>query len=792
MVGELGRGSQGVVYLATDPQLERQVAIKTLQVDVSENGNKKKRLMQEARTVSKLQHPNIVPVYEAADHEGKPYLVFEYVEGVSLREIIKKKAPLEARQAVSLMAQILDGVSYAHKRGIVHRDLSPANILIAGNDVPRVMDFGISVMTGANRHPEGDFSGTICYMSPEHFSKAPLLPQSDIFSLGLILYEMLVGKPPVEAENHFATMYKIAHEPFVPPSQKNQTLDEKLDRIVLKALERDLGLRYSDALDMRRDLEDYLYPREEGQEEGQVDHHATVDFLLRRMRHKSDFPTFSQYIMEINKKASSGELNYTSASQLANAIVKDYALTNKLLRLVNSAFYGQFAGKVTTVSRAVVVLGFEQVRLAAASLMLFEHLKNKSQSVELKDSTLSSFMSGMIAKDLADRIGMKTTEEAFICGMLHNLGKHLAIFYFPEEYAQIKRRMAQKDVSESTACRAVLGISYEELGAGIARSWKFPDKIANSMKALPRGKVEKAKSEDETLLNLSNFSNDLCRIAGDKAGEDRDAAMDALLKRYGESLPVSRKQISGVLESAMDKLAQYSTVLKINLKKSPFLNNLSSLSRSSEEEPVVPVATEKREEVPSPEAYAAFEMKESPVEADEGRDPVSILMNGIQDITNTLLEDYQLNDVLTMILETMYRGFGFNRVLLCLMDMNRSRLQARLGFGKDIEKVMDVFEFRINVRSADVFNIALSQMKDLGIENALSPGIKRGIPEWFLASVAAPAFVLYPIIVNKRPIGLIYGDKEEAGPVLGGAHLKYMKTLTNQAVLAIKQIRQRG
>lgn len=792
IIKELGRGSQGVVYLATDPQLERQVAVKTLHLNVSGNGERQTRLIQEARTVGKLQHPNIIPVYEAGEFDGMPYLVFEFVEGLSLRDLMKREGPFAVHRAADIMRQILDGISYAHEQGIVHRDMSPSNVLINKNDIPRIMDFGISIMTEGAENREKDISGTPCYMSPEHFSKNPIGPRSDIFSLGLIFYEMVVGKPALRADNDFAVMYKIAHDAVPAPSQQNEAVDQGLDSIILRALEKEPDARYTNAREMRMALDDYISPREsdDTEEHSNIDTNATVDFLLRRMRHKSDFPTFSSYIMEINRKASSGRLNVTSASQLANTIIKDYALTSKLLKLVNSAFFGQFSGRVTTVSRAVVILGFEQIRTAAASLLLFEHLQNKSQSMELGDAAISSFMSGMIAEDLAGRLGFKDTEEAFICAMLRNLGKHLVIFYFPEEYQQIKRRMIQKDIDELAASRAILGISYQELGAGIAKAWKFPEKIVGSMKTPPQGNVDRAKSGDEMLRNLSSFSNTLCHIASTLEGEERDKALRGLLRRFEKSVPIPKAQISKLLDSAREKVEAYSGTLKINTAKSQFLRNLAGYSRESQKthHPVKQEATSeeygKTSEIPQ---YQGLEIKDVVSSPEESRDPNVILINGIQEITNTLLEDYEINNLLNMILETMYRGFSFHRVLLCLADGKHTQVHARFGFGENVEKIIEDFSFKIQ-RAPDVFNIALSQGKDLGIDDTGDPRIQKGIPEWYRRLVAAPAFVLYPVLINKKPLGLIYADRESSGRVLQGDKLHYMKTLCNQAVLAMKQI----
>ena len=241
IVRKLGQGSQGVVYLAEDPRLERFVAIKTIDRLLSpEQG---RRLMDEARNISKMRHPNVVSVYEAGDDRGKPYVVFEYVEGISLSDLMKKEGTMVVHRAVSMMIQILDGIDYAHQMGIIHRDLNPSNIMIDRDSVARIMDFGLSIMIGA----VNEVAGTPYYMSPEHFSRSPLTPKADIFSLGLVFYEMLAGRPAFTGDNNFALMYRISHDPVEPPSRFNRAIDDALEGAILRALEKDPASRYEDA-----------------------------------------------------------------------------------------------------------------------------------------------------------------------------------------------------------------------------------------------------------------------------------------------------------------------------------------------------------------------------------------------------------------------------------------------------------------------------------------------------------------------------------------------------------------
>lgn len=802
---ELGKGSQGVVYLATDQHLERKVAIKTLHMHLSDDSDRKIRLLKEARTVSKLQHPNIIPVYDAGEYEDRPYLVFEYVDGISLKDYIKKRGILAVHKAVRVMIQLLEGIGCAHRAEIIHRDLSPNNIMIGGNDMPRIMDFGISIMTSAQDPRDSDLSGTPCYMSPEHFSKEPLGPQSDIFSLGLVFYEMLVGHPAIEADNNFAVMYKIANEPVERVSLKNETVDKDLDKIILKALEIEKGNRYSRAEDIKQDLQKYLYEKSDKEDSSGDDKggHSTLEFLLRKIRHRSDFPSFSKHVTEINQKASVSLANYSTASELANAILKDFSLTSKLLRLVNSSFYGQFSGKITTVSRAVVILGFEQVKMAASSILLFEHLKNQSQSEELQDAALGSFTSGVLAQELAVQIGFEEYEEAFISSMLHNLGRYLVMFYFPEEGRQIKDLMEQKGIDEKNAVRTILGISYEDLGIGVANKWNFPARILCGMQELPKGRLDRPLTEEDTLRNLAGFSNELCGAAGGKGG---DKAIKGLIDRYSTSLGIKKVHLPGLLGTAKKRIEEYSEALKLDLKKSRFMAQVGNYaqtghfsganekaaqrSRENSMDPDIAKLSKDPKQASRPETNE-IEIKDTLPEIEEADIKETggshiMLINGIQEITNILLEEYDFNDVLNMILETMYRGFGFNRVFLCLRNNVKRRVKAVYGFGKDADKVIRKFHFKTGSYS-DVFNLAIAKGKDLGINNAHDPRIKKGIPEWYLKSISAPAFVLYPLIINQRTLGLIYADRESKGPVLKGEELNYMKTLSNQASFVMQQ-----
>ena len=517
--------------------------------------------------------------------------------------------------------------------------------------------------------------------------------------------------------------------------------------------------------------------------------HSTVEFLLRRMRRSKNFPSISKYIAEINKKLTSTE-KYTSTSDLANVVLKDYALTTKLLRLVNSAFHGTPTKPINTISRAIVLLGFEQVRMAATSIILFEHLKGKNNVKELKDSAVSSFTSALFARNLGAKLPVDP-EEAYICALFQNMGKHLAIFHLPDEYKEIKRTMARKGIDERVASRMVLGRTFGELGIEIAEAWKFSNKIRNGMKLLPDGEVGKAGSEDDILQGVSNYANEICAIIGDTQGDERVQALESSRKRFSKCVPVSKKQFQELLDSSRHEIEQYSEIAEINIKDSNFIRALTSepevYDKTHPDRNTTPITRPKGQEITPGIEPTSGEKEVAPDDPykDESR---SILINGVQELTNTLVEDFELNDLILMILETMFRGFCFNCVIFCMMQPKRTRVQARFGLGRDVDTIIRNFGFKVE-KSSDLFNIAVSQARDFLIDDSNDPAIKAQVPRWYRKTVNAPSFIIYPIFIDKACLGLFYADKENEGPPIPESQLTFMKTLRNQLIIAIKQSR---
>ncbi len=256
---EIGRGGMGVVYLARDPFIDRHVAIKTSltspPTDPLEFDEYQHAFFNEARAAGKLTHRNIVAVYDASVDTQHSYLVMEYIEGSTLADFCRKDNLLPINKVVNVIFLCAKALNFAHEAGVIHRDIKPRNILMTQNGQPKISDFGIaSIQGGKGLDYETPMTGSICYSSPEQLRKDPLTQQSDIFSLGVVMYELLTGERPFEADTGVATFYKITHEDPVPVRTYRKELPESLERILANCLSRDLSNRYRNGLQLGQAL----------------------------------------------------------------------------------------------------------------------------------------------------------------------------------------------------------------------------------------------------------------------------------------------------------------------------------------------------------------------------------------------------------------------------------------------------------------------------------------------------------------------------------------------------------
>src|SRR2546427_2158371 len=249
----LGVGGSSQVYLARDQALNRDVALKVLDPAAAADGNTRRMFVKEARALAQLSHPNIVAVYDVGEVDGSPFIVMEYLAGGSLKQKIEGTGPLKTGEAVRVAIEVANGLAFAHSKGIIHADLKPSNILFDANDTAKICDFGIA------RTPQEDADtpqlfATAMYVAPERVEGKGASIASDVYGLGLVLYEMLVSKPPFTSTNASVLLRDHVVRQPVPPSHLRPSLPKELDTVALKALAKQPNLRYQKAHDFANAL----------------------------------------------------------------------------------------------------------------------------------------------------------------------------------------------------------------------------------------------------------------------------------------------------------------------------------------------------------------------------------------------------------------------------------------------------------------------------------------------------------------------------------------------------------
>jgi HD-like signal output (HDOD) protein len=486
-----------------------------------------------------------------------------------------------------------------------------------------------------------------------------------------------------------------------------------------------------------------------------------VRALLADLSKVRDFPAMSQVVSQVGRIADSEN---THTDELTKVILRDVALTNKLLRVVNSAHFGQFGNQpINTISRAIVIIGFDTIRDIALSLMLFEHLNNHAQADELKGEAVESFFSGILGRGLAARAGIRDKEEVFICTLFRNMGRMMARLHFHDKTRIAEQLMRERGISEEQAARRALGLSYDEFGQALGRHWHLPVALLQGMQPLPAGPVKIPTNDATRAQTLTNMAHELYQATRAAPPDKIQQAIVEVGKRYAQAVNIPVEHLAELVYEAGQAMEQEARILQVDVHHSPLVHRLLQ-----------------GEHAPAKE-------KDTPVEnAPASGEAADILITGLQDLTSMLLDDSRLSDLLQVTAELLYRSQCFDNVVICAVIPGGQELRARITLGGHAEALKKFLRIPLSF-TPDAFHAAISKGADLLIEDSGADNIRDRIPSWYHQNINAKSFLLLPILAGAKPVGLIYGDRRERSLRITPQTLGLIKALRNQITLAVRQ-----
>ncbi|WP_063548747.1 HDOD domain-containing protein [Burkholderia territorii] len=468
---------------------------------------------------------------------------------------------------------------------------------------------------------------------------------------------------------------------------------------------------------------------------------ALLDKLWARMNERGDFPLLSESLRATMAAMKNDDLDFTA---LVRVVLSDFALTQKVLRLANSAMYMAFGGNITTVTRALMVLGMDTVGHLVVGLKLVDHFHHSTpRRIDAKLELNRALLSGCVARKLTEHAELRGGEEAVVCTLMRQVGKLLVVCYLDSEWDRIRRRAAELNGDEAAACVDVLGVGFDEIGLEAAASWRLPDVIRAGMADGDGGSTRGASIDEDDidvdrqrprdacaddspdrvrwLRAVSRCSTDVAGALAMPAGPQRDAHIAVLAQHYGQELDID----ADALVEIADRLAREEASDTVMREIVELRANADAIARAQ----------------PEPEAC---------------------LEAGLADL-RALPSEHVLTPVLALASESLLAGLAFTRTVM-FVRREDGAFAARLGFGPDVDAALERLAFDERFEP-DVFHLAITNSVGIFIEQAQDPKMLKRLPAWYLDALPdTRAFVLLPVRVGTKTVGLLYGDWAGAQP----------------------------
>ncbi len=475
----------------------------------------------------------------------------------------------------------------------------------------------------------------------------------------------------------------------------------------------------------------------------------TLDLLAERIRQRGDLPGFSKVVSSIlNAMQAEDDREFN----LTKTVLSDPALTQRVLKLANSAMYSVFGQNINTVSKAVIVLGTEAIGHLALGLRLIDGLSSVSHASEIARNEMEkAVLAGHIARQVAGHASTRDVEEAVVCSMLHSLGRMVTVFYLPEYWSKIEQQVGAGK-SEGSAAYDILGMDLDELGRTMAKRWGLPPSLVDSMQNLPPKPLDEPLTHSDWLAAISTMSTacaDAICESGSATDADAAAELAVIANDYTPMLGMDAAQLLEAIQAAQ---------------------------QTAREEAVISPSE------PPPEKQRASDAKAESKSTGE----FSQLAKGVADM-HGISGSANSAQMVTMALETMYKGLGLCRSIFFLRSPDQGHYLPRLCFGEGVQELIPHLAFN-SAYQPDVFHAALANDKIIFVENAQEPNFISKLPRWWRDHFPTTrSFIVLPLTLKRQPIGFMYGDWDQASvdynrDMLEIAALEDLRTLVAHAI----------
>lgn len=565
------------------------------------------------------------------------------------------------------------------------------------------------------------------------------------------------------------------------------------------------------------------------QEEAAARREAKLAQILERMSRHTDFPSLKDAIRGI-QKVSRSDLAHQRA--LTDEVLQDVALTNKLLRLINTAYYSSVGGgHITTVSRAVALMGFQSVGMLAASLALFERLPKHADGARVREEFACSLMAALIANELLP--SRKLQESAYITALFQNLGVMLAWLHLADEVREVEGRLLELSPQEADAAFApsplqrldpaeverisgeVMGVSFQDLGIEIAQQWGWPPEMIHALRPLPIPAEEQHIPHHDRLRGVCTAANRLAREIFGCPVEQRAERLERFLAEWGFSLQLDTEKLDGLLERTLAEWGELAPVM--NLPRPELLSATlgpaaapgkgAALAGRGKAAPAAPqrpaagrAALAPASRPPAPAVRQAAPVHPPPgahrpaahppgTRAPRADDPQRIaqLTAGIEALSLAALSDATVAQMMQTFMRVLSEALRLRRVLICLRARHPDRLEGRMGANAESQRIAAAFRIPLQP-VGDLFGLLCQKGSDSLISDTSDPLIAERLPAWFREQVRATSFLVLPVLRAGQVVGMVYADGPPAGQALHVTEreLALIKSLRNQVLLALQ------